>query len=89
MHSGPKVGAMDEAAKAKIRAMSQSDIPIEQRRALYNKLGRRMESGTLKPGLLPKYQACAGSSKARFELLKEFLIDPQMSGPCIFYFSAY
>lgn len=69
----------DEAAKAKIRGMKQSDIPIEKRRAYYNQMARRFKNPTgLKPGLLQKYNACLQSKKDRFALLKEFLIDPEM-----------
>lgn len=69
-------------AAEKIRSLQQKDIPITQRRSLYNSLARKMKSGVgLKPGLVQKYQSCITSKKDRFELLKEFLIDPQMSIP--------
>ena len=72
---------MDEETKDKIRELSQSDIPIDQRRALYNQLGRRMKHKQgLKPGLIQKYTACLGNSKERFQLLKEFLIDENLFG---------
>ena len=68
-----------EAAKAKIRGMKQSDIPIEKRRALYNQMSRQFKNPTgLKPGLLQKYNACLQSKKDRFTLLKEFIIDSDM-----------
>ena len=70
---------MSEEAKEKIRSMSQADIPIEKRRALYNGMGRRFKSGGLKPGLLQKYNACLNEKKQRFKLLKEFIIDEDMS----------
>ena len=67
-------------AKEKIRNLTSADIPIEERRSLHNAMRRKMEGGIgLKPGLLEKYQACGGSRKARFELLKEFMIDENMS----------
>lgn len=70
---------MDAAAAEKIRAMSQSDIPIEERRSLYNSLQRKMRSGVgLKAGLVEKYNAACSSRKERFKLLKEFMIDPSM-----------
>ena len=34
---------MSEEAKAKIRGMSKGDIPIEERRGLYNHMGRRFK----------------------------------------------
>ena len=69
---------MSEEAKEKIRNMSQADIPIEKRRALYNSLARRIKGGGLKPGLVQKYNACLSEKKQRFKLLKEFLIDEDM-----------
>lgn len=73
---------MNEGAAAKIRELSQADIPIAQRRTLYNRMERRMRSGVgLKPGLVQKYNACIGSKKERFSLLKEFMIDESMSIP--------
>ena len=79
---------MDEATKAKIRGMSQGDIPIAQRRALYNGMNRRFRSGGLKPGLLQKYNACINEKKNRFKMLKEFIIDedmfiPQFTSPSV------
>ena len=70
---------MDDKTKEKIRELSQSDVPIGERRALYNQLGRRMKHQQgLKPGLIQKYAACLGNSKERFQLLKEFLIDENL-----------
>ena len=72
---------MDTETKEKIRNMSQGDIPINERRALYNQLGRRMKHPqSLKPGAIEKYTACLGSSKDRFQVLKEFLIDENLFG---------
>ena len=72
---------MTDDVKAKIRDMAQSDIPIAERRALYNQMGRRMKNGHgLKAGLVQKYNACLTDQKERFKLLKEFMIDEQMSG---------
>jgi len=74
------VAVADEAEKERIRSLSQSDIPIKERRALYNSMQRKMKSGIgLKPGLIQKYQAAASSRKERFALLKEFMIDENMS----------
>ena len=73
-----KVTPMDEETKRKIRDMSQADIPINQRRALYNQMDRRMKRGHLKPGLVEKYQKCLGNSKERWNLLREFMIDENM-----------
>ena len=70
---------MDEESKAKIRSLSQSDIPIEKRRALYNQLARKMKHGNnLKAGLVEKYQAAISSRRDRWNLLKEFMIDENM-----------
>ena len=78
----PKAGEMDEETQAKIRNLSQADIPIEKRRSLYNQLSRRMKnSNNLKPGLVEKYNAACSSRKDRFNLLKEFMIDENMSSP--------
>ena len=76
-----KVRDMNEQQKATVRGLSQTDIPIQQRRALYNGLARRMAAGKLKPGLVEKYNAAAASRKDRFSLLKEFIIDEDMSAP--------
>ncbi len=73
---------MGDEAQAKVRELSQADIPIAQRRTLYNRMERRMKSGVgLKPGLVQKYNACIGSKKERFQLLKEFMIDESMPIP--------
>ena len=70
---------MDEASVEKIRVMSQSDMPIEDRRSWYNAMARKMRSGVgLKAGLVEKYNAACSSRKERFNLLKEFMIDPNM-----------
>lgn len=69
---------MSEDAKEKIRNMSQADIPLAQRRALYNSMNRRFRSGGLKPGLLQKYNSCLSERKQRWKLLKEFIIDEDM-----------
>lgn len=74
-----EAGQMRERAKEKVRSLSQSDIPIAERRALYNAMARKFKnSSNLKPGLLQKYNACLGSKKDRFSLLKEFIIDENM-----------
>ena len=50
-----KAREIEEEAAEKIRNLSQADIPIEKRRALYNQLARRMNNGTnLKAGLVEK-----------------------------------
>lgn len=75
----PKVSPVSEAAKEKIRSLSQGDLPVEKRRALYNAMNRRFKNPTgLKPGLVQKYNSCISSRKDRFSLLKEFMIDPDM-----------
>lgn len=76
-----KVKGMTDEQAEKVREMSQTDIPIQQRRALYNGLARRMAAGKLKPGLVEKYNSAASSRKERFALLKEFIIDEDMSAP--------
>ena len=71
---------MTEEAKEKIRSISKGDIPIAQRRSLFNHLARHMKNGrNLKPGLVQKYNSCVSSKNERFNLLKEFLIDENMS----------
>lgn len=76
---------MSDAAASKVRQMSQADIPIAERRALYNGMARRVKSGIgLKPGLVQKYNACISSKKERFAMLKEFIIDESMWGPQTF-----
>ena len=76
-----KVSPMTDQVKEKIRSMAKADIPIAERRALYNQMGRRMKSGHgLKAGLVQKYNACLNDQKERFNLLKEFMIDEQMPG---------
>lgn len=58
-------------------------MPIQERRKHYNALARRMNRPQgLKPGLLEKYKACEGNSKQRFEMMKAFLIDPDMILVC-------
>ena len=60
--------------------MSAKDLPIQERRKLYNALQRRMNNPVgLKPGLVEKYLACKGQDKKRFDMLKEFLTDPDMN----------
>ena len=77
-----KVSDLTEEQKAKVRELAQADIPIEERRKLYNRLERRMKNPhNLKPGLIEKYVAAASSRKERFSLLKEFIIDENMSSP--------
>ena len=78
-----KVKGLGEDAGQKIRDMSSKDMPIEERRVLYNALGRRMSNPVgLAPGLVEKYVACAGRNKKRFELLKEFMLDHDMLIAC-------
>ena len=74
------MNAASDEEKEKIRNMSQSDIPMKERRALYNSMQRRMKNGVgLKAGLVEKYNAACTSRKERFNLLKEFMIDENMS----------
>jgi hypothetical protein len=77
------VKGLSEAQREKIREMSSKDMPIEERRVLYNALVRRMANPVgLAPGLVEKYTACAGCNKKRFELLKEFMLDHDMLIAC-------
>lgn len=70
---------MEGMTKDKIRQLSQGDIPIAERRALYNSLSRRMKhSAGLKPGIAEKYAAAMGNSKERFQILKEYLCDENL-----------
>ena len=73
---------MSEEEKEKIRALSSQQIPIKQRRALYNQMGRRFtHPAGLKAGLLQKYNSCISDQKQRFNLLKEFIISEDMFWP--------
>ena len=64
--------------------MSAKDLAIEERRKHYNALKRRMDNPVgLKPGVVEKYLACKGQDKKRFEMLKAFLVDPDMNLICI------
>lgn len=57
-----------------------SQLPREERKRQYAALDRRMkETHTLRPGLLEKYQASHGSSQAKFELLRAFMLDRDLS----------
>ena len=48
-----QVASMTDAQKEKIRNLTQDQVPIQTRRALYNQLGRRVDNPYgLKPGLL-------------------------------------
>ena len=76
-----KAKDMTEEQKEKLRGLSQGDIPIQQRRAYYNAMNRRIKAGNLKPGLVEKYNSACSSRKERFNLLKEFLIDENMFSP--------
>ena len=72
---------MSDEAKEKIRQLQQADIPIAERRALYNQMARRMKNKSgLPAGLVEKYAACQSQKKERFNLLKEFIVDENMSG---------
>lgn len=44
-------------------------------------MARRMKGPNLKPGLVEKYTSASSSRKERFQLLKEFLVDENMSSP--------
>ena len=72
---------MTEEQKQKVRELSQADVPINQRRALYNQLERRIKRGNLKPGLVEKYNHCLGNAKERWNFLREFMIDENMLEP--------
>ena len=74
-----KVSNMTDGEKEKIRSLQSSEIPIKQRRALYNQMGRRFQHPNgLKAGLLQKYNSCASDQKQRFNMLKEFIISEDM-----------
>jgi hypothetical protein len=78
-----KVGKLSEDAKAKIKELSQKDLPLKERRMWYNAMGRRFEKPAgLKAGLLEKYQQCQGNSNKRWEMLKAFMCDADMSLGC-------
>ncbi|CAE7466554.1 NEFH [Symbiodinium sp. CCMP2592] len=57
-----------------------ADIPLQQRKALNEKLRRRMNNGQgLRKGLVAQWAATPPGSMARFEFLKAFLLDKDMS----------
>ena len=51
-----EVASMTEEQKAKIKSLTQDQVPIQQRRALYNQLNRRIEHPR---GLKPGSSGCA------------------------------
>lgn len=55
--SNVQVGNLTDEQKAKIKELSSKEVPIEVRRTLYNKLGRRFDNPVgLKPGLLGAFK---------------------------------
>ncbi|CAE7800818.1 unnamed protein product [Symbiodinium sp. CCMP2592] len=57
-----------------------NDIPLQQRKALNERLRRRMTSGQgLRKGLVNQWAATPAGSMARFEFLKAFLLDKDLS----------
>lgn len=66
-------------------SMQRESVPIQERRAWYNALGRRVARGGLKAGLLEKYQASSGSS--RWEMVKAFMCDEDMCPRCTYFIS--
>lgn len=75
-----KIQNLSDDAKAKIQELEKaSQLPLKERRVLYNALARRFKYPEgLRPGLLEKYQACLGNQGQRFQLLKAFLLDENM-----------
>ncbi|CAE7820378.1 Rrbp1 [Symbiodinium sp. CCMP2456] len=70
---------LTEAERKQIEALSgPADIPLQQRKALNEKLRRRMQNGQgLRKGLVAQWAASPPNSPARFEFLKAFLLDKE------------
>lgn len=67
-----------------MKSLSVKDLPIQERRKAYNAMNRRMNNPIgLKAGVVEKYLACKGQDAKRFQLLKEFICDPDLNLICI------
>ena len=73
-----EVGEVPEDVKSKIMSMEPKDIPLQQRRCLYNQMGRRLRHDDMPKGLLEQYAGCLGNDKKRFSMLRHFICDKQM-----------
>lgn len=74
-----QVGNLSDEEKERVKNMSVKDLPIQERRKGYNALQRRMNNPVgLKAGVVEEYLACKGQDAKRFELLKNFICDPDM-----------
>lgn len=74
-----QVGNIPEAVKQRVMGMKKSDLSIEDRRRLYNQMGRRMKhTQELPAGMLEKYTSALGCADKRFDLLKHFICDRGM-----------
>ena len=59
--------------------MGKDDLPITERRKLYNQLARRCKSDAgLPAGLVQQYTQCMGNTAKRWEMLKHFICDRDM-----------
>lgn len=73
------MGALPDDIKAKVMSMSKDELPLAERRRLYNQMARRCKSENgLPPGLVQQYTACLGNLPKRFEMLKHFICDRDM-----------
>lgn len=77
-----EVGELPDDVKAKIMNLEPKDIPLQQRRCLYNQMGRRLKHPDMPKGLLEQYVGCLGNDKKRFSLLRHFICDKQMKLAC-------
>lgn len=59
-------------------SLQQSDLAIDERRRLYNQLGRKLKGPGMPAGSLEQYLACASGSGKKFEFLKHFICDKTM-----------
>ena len=74
-----QVGKLPEEVKQKVLSLGKDDLPIAERRRLYNQMNRRLKHPEgLPEGLAEKFNSLSAQSPKRFELLKEFICDRDM-----------
>ena len=73
------MGQIPDELKAKVLALGKDDLPIAERRRLYNQMNRRMKHPEgLPQGLVEQFTSLSAQSPKRFELLKAFICDRNM-----------
>lgn len=70
---------MPPDVQEKVQKMETKDIPLADRRRLYNQLGRRLKNKDIPAGMLEQYLANQGNGPKRFEMLKAFICDKTMT----------